>query len=285
MSRQRAAREPVPGAAELVSTPSWWLVTPAAGFVLGNLAGAPLGHPYLGMVIGAAAGLVVALLGPYALGGYRRARIGAALRSTRRAGTVGFVEWRRQRGAPDAPYLMIAGSRGGPVQWCIPLLLRPHLPTGVDPIRVHGGLRRGRWAVPFHGDRPLWPVGPVRHRPLWTSERVLGPLPSVRPDIPRPVQRPDDLPADTRWLPVRLSLKHTAGQVAVVAYELYTGRVLDSGFLPRGIKHGRAPEQNGLYAQTPDRRSLLYGPGWTAVAVLGADGAHAVPVKPLGLAR
>lgn|GEM_PF-4074277 len=279
------ARDPIPAAGALVRTPTWWLATPAAGFVLGNLASLRLGHPYRWMIAGTLAGLAIAVLGPLALGWYRRLRIGRALRSTRRAGTVGFVEWHRRRGAADAPYLMIADSPSGPVLWCVPLLARPHLPTGVGTIRIHGGLRRGRWAVPFYADRPLWPVGPLRHRPLWASEQVLGPLPSPAPDVPRPSLRPDDLPADVRWLPVRLSLKRTAGQVAVVAHELYTGRVLDSGFLPKGINHGREPEQNGLYAHTEERSSLVYGPGWTAVAVLGEDGAHAVPVRPLGLAR
>jgi len=281
-----SAPEPLPAAGELVATPGWWPAIPAMGFVLGNLAGVPLDHPYLGMVAGAVTALALAWLGPLALGAYRRGRIVAALHSTRRSGTVGFVEWHRKRGSRDTPYLMVADSRGGPVLWCVPLLPRPHLPTGVDQISVHGGLRRRRWAVPFHLDRPLWPVGPVRRRPLWTSVQVLGPLPSVRPDVPRPhAGQPDGLAAVTQWLPVRLSLKRTAGQVAVVVYELYTGRVLDSGFLPDGINHGRAPEQNGLYAQTPDRTSLLYGPGWTAVAVLAEDGAHAVPVRQLGMAR
>ena len=278
------ARAPIPAASELVSTPVWWPVIPAAGFVLGNLVSVPLGHPYVWMAVGALAGLLAAWLGPLALGIYRRRRIRAALHSTRRAGTVGFVEWHRRRGTADAPFLMIADSRGGPVLWCVPLVLRPHLPSGVEPVRIHGGLRRGRWAVPFHADRPLWPVRPLRRRPLWTSEKVLGPLPGLAPDVPRPVQRSEDLPADTRWSPVRLSLKRTAGQVAVVAHELYTGRVLDSGFLPPGINQGRAAEQNGLFAQTRDRTSLLYGPGWTAVVVLGEDGAHAVPVRRLGLA-
>ena len=279
------ARSPLPGAGELVRTPAWWLATPGVGFVLGNLVSVRLGHPYVWMVVGAVAGLAVAWLGPLALGAYRRARIRSGLRSTRRAGPVAFVEWRRRRGAADAPYLMIAGSRGGPVLWCIPLLLRPHLPAGVMPVRIHGGLRRGAWAVPFHQDRPLWPVAPIRHRPLWTSDRVLGPLPSLAPEVPRLERQRPDLPADTVWMPVRLSFKRTSGRVAVVAYELYTGRVLDSGFLPSGIKQGRALEQNGLFAQTPDRRSLVYGPGWCAVAVLGDRGAHAVPVRRLGLTR
>jgi hypothetical protein len=279
------AREPLPSAGALVRTPGWWPVVPAVGFVLGNLASVPLGHPYLGMAGGALAGLAVALLGPPALGWYRRARIGAALRSTRRAGTVGFVEWHRRAGAGAGPYLMIADSPGGPVRWCIPLLARPHLPAAVGAIRIHGALRRGQWAVPRYADRALWPVGPIRHRPLWTSEVVLGPLPGLAPEVPRPAGPAQELPAGATWRPVRLSLKRTAGQVAVVAHELYTGRVLDSGFLPQGVNQGRALEQNGLYARTADRRSLLYGPGWNAVAVLGGDGARAVPVRRLGLAR
>jgi hypothetical protein len=117
---------------------------------------------------------------------------------------------------------------------------------------------------------------------------VLGPLPGGAPAAPRP-RRPDDspveLPGDAQWQPVRLSLKRTAGRVAVVASELRTGRVLESGFLPPGVGPGRAPEQNGLYAQTADRRTLLYGPGWAAVAVLDGDGARAIPVRPLGAAR
>lgn len=281
-SAQGNHREPVPAAAELGGGNPVWLALPAAGCVLGNLAGAARQYPYAGMALGALAGLVLAWCGPLALGAYRVGRIGAALRSTRRAGTVAYVEWRRRRGS-YAAYLMVADSRGGPVRWCIPLLRRPHLPSGVDCVRVHGGLRPGRWAVPFCRDEPLWPAGPVRHRPLWTSTEMLGPLPSLAPPVPRLT---DPLAADARWLPVRLSLKRTANRVAVVAHELYTGRVLDSGFLPPGMRHGRASEQNGLYARAVapgDRRTLLYGPGWSAVAVLGGDGAHAIPVRPLRL--
>lgn len=282
---RRLADAPVPSASELVRAPRWWwFAMPALGGGLGALVALGLGHLYLWIGVGASFGLAGAWLIQRALGAYRQARIRAALEGTKLAGAVGFVEWHRRRGSPDVPYLMIADSRGGPVRWCIPLMQRSQQPTGVELVRLYGGLRRGRWAVPFHTDRAMWPVGPVRRRPLWTAEKVLGPLPSLAPDVPRPVRRPD-LPADTRWQPVRLSLKRTAGRVAVVAYELYTGRVLDSGFLPRGIDQGRSPEQNGLYAQMPDRRSMLYGPGWSAVAVLGENGAQAVPVRRLGLAR
>jgi hypothetical protein len=280
-----AIREPVPTAAELAGSHVAWLVLPAAGFVVGALAGGYLrmADGYLPMAAGALAGLALAWCGPLALGAYRAARIGSALRSTRRVGAVGSVEWHRRRGS-DAPYLMIADSRGGPVRCCVPLLRRPHLPHGVDSVRVHGTLRPGRWAVPFLAGRPLWPVGPVRHRPLWTSKEVLGPLPGPAPAAPRRLDL-KGLAADTQWRPVRLSLKHAGDRVAVVAYELRTGRVLESGFLPPGVGQGREPEQNGLYAQTPDRRTLLYGPGWAAIAVLGEDGAHAIPVRPRGMAR
>jgi len=232
------------------------------------------------------AGVVLAWLLPLAVGRYRRTRIRSALRSTRRVGTFGYVEWHRGRGA-DLPYLMIADTRDGAVRWCVPLLRRSHLPVGLGPVRVHGGLRPGHWAVPLSGDRPLWPVGPVRHRPLWTSAKVLGPLPDVAPSVPRARVREEAAAlAELTWSPVRLSLKRTAGRVAVVAYELHTGRVLSSGFLPVGVGEGRAPEQNGLFAQCPQRNSFLYGPGWSAVAVLlSQSGALAIPVRRSGLAR
>lgn len=279
------AREPIPASSELVSIPAIWLVTPVLGFVAGNVVGAWRGDPVIWMTVGAVAGLLLAWLLPFALGRYRRRRIRAALRSTRRAGTVGYVEWHRRRGK-DLPYLMVADARAGPVRWCIPLLRRPHLPVGVDTIRVHGGLRPGRWAVALYDDRPLWPVGPVRHRPPWTSSRVLGRLPDVAPAIPRPRDEEGAALTQLTWSPVRLSLKRTAGRVAVVAYELHTGRVLDSGFLPAGVGEGRAPEQNGLFAQCPQRNTFLYGPGWEAVAVLlKQSGAMAIPVRQSGLAR
>ncbi len=283
----RHAREPIPSSSELVSIPAIWIVLPAVGFVAGNVAGDRYDQPMASTIAGAVAGMVLAGLLPLAVGRYRRRRIRFALRSTRRVGTFAYVEWHRRRGA-DRPYLMIADAREGPVRWCVPLLRRPHLPVGVCAVRMHGGLRLGRWSVALAAGRPLWPIGPVRHRPLWTSMKVLGPLPDVAPAIPRP--RGHDgaaaAMAELSWSPVRLSLKRTAGRVAVVAYELHTGRVLDSGFLPAGVGEGRAPEQNGLFAQCPQRNSFLYGPGWSAVAVLlSGSGAMAIPVRQSGLAR
>jgi hypothetical protein len=280
------SREPIPSASELVSVPVIWLVTPVTGIVAGNLLGTWHGeYQVWWMAGGAVVGVLLALLVPLLIGRYRARRIRSALRSTRRAGTVAYVEWHRRRGV-ERPYLMVADARDGPVRWCVPLLRRPHLPMGVDQVRVHGGLRPGRWSVPLYDDRPLWPVGPVRHRPRWTSTKVLGLLPDVTPILPRPRDPEGEALNELTWSPVRLSLKRTAGRVAVVAYELHTGRVLDSGFLPDGVGEGRAPEQNGLFARCPQRNTFLYGPGWDAVAVLlKQSGAMAIPVRQSGLAR
>ncbi|HEY0640640.1 MAG TPA: hypothetical protein VGD67_23670 [Pseudonocardiaceae bacterium] len=293
----RETREPLPSAAELAGAAGGWLLVPVLGAVGGAFVGDRLGRLDVWTLAGALAGVLLVWLGSLLVGVFRRRRIRAALRAPRRAGAVAYVEWRRRRGR-ELPYLMVADSRDGPVRWCVPLLRRPHLPVGVDVVRVHGGLRPGRWVVPVHPDGPLWPAGRMRHRPLWTSERVLGALPGDAPMVPRP-RDPGALAAEPheelRWQPVRLSLKRTADRVAVVAHELHTGRVLDSGFLPRGIGQGRAPEQNGLYARC-GRRSMVFGPGWRAVAVLGEDappapgtdgarGPRAIPVRPVGLAR
>lgn len=278
-----AAAEAVPSRLELGHVPSAWLVTAAAVLVAGGLVGTWYAGSRIWAAGGAVAGLALVWLLPLVLGGHRRRRIRSALRSTRRSGTVACVQWHRRRGV-ELPYLMVADVRDGPVRWCLPLLRRPHLPVGVGPVRVHGGLRPGSWSVAFYGDRPLWPVGPVRHRPQWASARVHGRLPDVVPAVPRPVDEGSGL-SELTWSPVRLSLKHTGGRVAVVAYELHTGRVLDSGFLPAGVGEGRALEQNGLLARCPQRNTFLYGPGWSAVAVLlRQSGAMAIPVRPPGLA-
>lgn len=272
--------QPVPGIRTFGSgIRGVWELIPLAGLTAGAWMGIQYGDLVMWLVFGYVAGLPVALLVALVVGARRKGNVRHALRSTRRSGALGFVEWRLRRSSAARPHLMVTDVAGGPVRWSVPLLVGQHYPQGLHPVRMYGGLRRGTWSVPFFGDEPLWPIGAVRDRPLWASEEALGPLPGPTPDQPRPQPQQAGVFSRLEWSPVRLSIKRTANQVAVVVHELYTGKVLESGVLPAGVGDGRDVELNGLFARCPVRGAFLFGVGWPSVAVLGTDSTYAIPVR------